>query len=94
MTTADFDQHTKGSHHHQQECSWIGPRIIDKINAAVKDGQRFYALEFFPPSTIEGARNLIPRMDRLAQLQVGWIMETTDHYLCREARFFFQSQFN
>ena len=28
--------------------------------------RQFYSLEFFPPHTVEGARSLVARMDRLA----------------------------
>ncbi|EKX53021.1 hypothetical protein GUITHDRAFT_51215, partial [Guillardia theta CCMP2712] len=42
---------------------------------------KFYSLEFFPPNTLEGARSLIARVDRLAKLQplfvdVTWNMES------------------
>ena len=31
--------------------------------------RKFYSLEFFPPHTVEGARNLVNRMDRLVKLE-------------------------
>jgi methylenetetrahydrofolate reductase (NADPH) len=44
-----------------------GSRVCDKIAAEITAGRKFYSLEFFPPSTVNGARNLVARVDRLAQ---------------------------
>jgi methylenetetrahydrofolate reductase (NADPH) len=44
-----------------------GSRVCDKIAAEIAAGRKFYSLEFFPPSTVNGARNLVARVDRLAQ---------------------------
>ena len=39
--------------------------LIEKIKSKVKNGSRFYSLEFFPPRTRDGAANLVSRMDRM-----------------------------
>jgi len=36
---------------------------------AMASQRKFYSLEFFPPHTVEGARNLVNRMDRLVKLK-------------------------
>ena len=36
---------------------------------ALSCNRKFYSLEFFPPHTVEGARNLVNRMDRLVKLE-------------------------
>ena len=39
--------------------------LIEKINSKIKNGTKFYSLEFFPPRTSDGAANLVSRMDRM-----------------------------
>eukprot|EP00961_Rhodomonas_salina_P180088 2430514-Rhodomonas_salina.2 len=45
-------------------------KVSAKIKEAMEKGRKFYSIEFFPPHTVEGARGLMNRMDRLANLQV------------------------
>lgn len=40
-------------------------KIIEKINANIKDGKTFFSFEFFPPRTEEGVENLFERLDRM-----------------------------
>lgn len=40
-------------------------KIIDKINANLKDGKTFFSFEYFPPRTEEGVENLFERLDRM-----------------------------
>lgn len=39
--------------------------LLEKINSKMKNGSKFYSLEFFPPRTSDGAANLVSRMDRM-----------------------------
>ncbi|KAK9842600.1 hypothetical protein WJX81_008347 [Elliptochloris bilobata] len=41
-------------------------KIIDKMNASIKEGKPFFSFEFFPPRTEEGVENLFDRQDRMA----------------------------
>lgn len=41
-------------------------KIIDKINASVAKGEKFFSFEYFPPRTEEGVENLFERLDRMA----------------------------
>ena len=43
-------------------------KIIEKIDAAVKEGKSFFSFEFFPPKTEEGVDNLFERMDSMVAL--------------------------
>lgn len=42
-------------------------KIIDKINAALKDGEPFYSFEYFPPKTESGVENLFSRLEIMAE---------------------------
>lgn len=39
--------------------------LIEKIKSKIRNGTKFYSLEFFPPRTQDGAANLVSRMDRM-----------------------------
>ena len=50
-------------------------------------GAQFYSLEFFPPHTVDGARNLVARMDRLARMNprplfidITWTLDAGKRY--------------
>ena len=50
-------------------------------------GTQFYSLEFFPPHTVDGARNLVARMDRLARMNprplfidITWTLDAGKRY--------------
>lgn len=43
-------------------------KIIDKINAKVDAGEKFFSFEYFPPKTDEGVHNLHERQIRMAAL--------------------------
>jgi len=43
------------------------PKLIESINEKIQDGEVFFSLEFFPPRTPSGARNLVSRFDRFAK---------------------------
>ena len=56
---------------------------------ALSSNRKFYSLEFFPPHTIEGARNLVNRMDRLVKLEpkplsidVTWTLDAGKRCAC------------
>ena len=51
----------------------MSARACTQIADAIAVGKPFYALEFFPPHTVEGARNLVARMDRMSRLKVPCI---------------------
>eukprot|EP00884_Botryococcus_braunii_P012198 jgi/Botrbrau1/2097/Bobra.0093s0005.1 len=40
-------------------------KVIDKINAKIRENQQFFSFEFFPPRTEEGMENLFDRQDRM-----------------------------
>ncbi|WIA22217.1 hypothetical protein OEZ85_004547 [Tetradesmus obliquus] len=40
-------------------------KIVDKINANIKEGKTFFSFEYFPPRTEEGVENLFERLDRM-----------------------------
>jgi len=42
---------------------------VDLCRHAIARKAQFFMLEFFPPHTVEGARNLVARMDRLARMK-------------------------
>jgi len=42
---------------------------VDLCRDAITRRAQFFMLEFFPPHTVEGARNLVARMDRLARMK-------------------------
>ena len=41
--------------------------LADRINQKIKDDEKFFSLEFFPPRTPNGAVNLIARFDRMSR---------------------------
>jgi len=41
--------------------------LTDRINQKIKDEEKFFSLEFFPPRTPNGAVNLIARFDRMSR---------------------------
>ncbi|XP_066915581.1 methylenetetrahydrofolate reductase (NADPH)-like [Clytia hemisphaerica] len=41
--------------------------LTDRINQKIKDNEKFFSLEFFPPRTPNGAVNLIARFDRMSR---------------------------
>eukprot|EP00290_Baffinella_frigidus_P056647 CAMPEP_0180363464 /NCGR_PEP_ID=MMETSP0989-20121125/14038_1 /TAXON_ID=697907 /ORGANISM="non described non described, Strain CCMP2293" /LENGTH=388 /DNA_ID=CAMNT_0022355899 /DNA_START=11 /DNA_END=1174 /DNA_ORIENTATION=- len=47
----------------------MSARACTQIADAIAAGKPFYALEFFPPHTVDGARNLVARMDRMSRLK-------------------------
>ena len=54
---------------------------------AMARGAQFYSLEFFPPHTVDGARNLVARMDRLARMNprplfidITWTLDAGKRY--------------
>jgi len=54
---------------------------------AIARGAQFYSLEFFPPHTVDGARNLVARMDRLARMNpkplfidITWTLDAGKRY--------------
>ncbi|KAL5253488.1 hypothetical protein ACHWQZ_G013320 [Mnemiopsis leidyi] len=46
-------------------CHNDSKNLIEKIRSKVRNGTKFYSLEFFPPRTKDGAANLVSRMDRM-----------------------------
>ncbi len=54
-------------------------KVGSKIKDAMEKGRKFYSVEFFPPHTVEGARGLMNRMDRLANLQVRLLLAVPCH---------------
>jgi hypothetical protein len=52
----------------------MSARVCTQIADAIAAGKPFYALEFFPPHTVEGARNLVARMDRMSRLKVPCLL--------------------
>lgn len=45
-----------------------GQKIIDKINANIASGTKFFSFEFFPPKTDDGVLNLAERQKRMVKL--------------------------
>ena len=41
--------------------------LAEKINQKIRNEEKFFSLEFFPPRTPNGAVNLISRFDRMAR---------------------------
>lgn len=41
--------------------------LAEKINEKIRNEEKFFSLEFFPPRTPNGAVNLISRFDRMAR---------------------------
>ena len=41
--------------------------LSERINQKIRDNEKFFSLEFFPPRTPNGAVNLISRFDRMAR---------------------------
>lgn len=56
-------------HSDSDECSLhSSPEYIPlsrKIKDRMEKGTQFFSLEFFPPKTLDGANNLIPRIKRM-----------------------------
>jgi methylenetetrahydrofolate reductase (NADPH) len=40
-------------------------KIIDKINAKIETGEKFFSFEYFPPKTDEGVKNLHERQAKM-----------------------------
>mmetsp|Transcript_2169 Transcript_2169/g.5508 ORF Transcript_2169/g.5508 Transcript_2169/m.5508 type:complete len:592 (-) Transcript_2169:476-2251(-) len=40
-------------------------KIIDKINAKIASGEKFFSFEYFPPRTDDGVENLMERLERM-----------------------------
>lgn len=59
-------------------CPTDNKSLIEKIKLKVKNGTKFYSLEFFPPRTRDGAANLVNRMDRMNK-GVPLFMDVTWH---------------
>lgn len=51
--------------HHHPDHSSAYSSLIDRIHTHVKDQEKFFSLEFFPPRTKGGAVNLLHRLDRM-----------------------------
>ncbi|KAI8081400.1 methylenetetrahydrofolate reductase-domain-containing protein [Halteromyces radiatus] len=43
-------------------------KVIDKIQAAEKEGRIFWSFEYFPPKTTQGVQNLYDRMERMQRM--------------------------
>jgi methylenetetrahydrofolate reductase (NADPH) len=43
-------------------------KIIDKINAKIEAGEKFFSFEYFPPKTEDGVKNLHERQERMVAL--------------------------
>ena len=61
--------------------------LADRINQKIKDDEKFFSLEFFPPRTPNGAVNLIARFDRMSRggplfCDVTWHPAGTIFLLC------------
>jgi methylenetetrahydrofolate reductase (NADPH) len=48
-------------------------KIIDKINEKLKNNEKFYSFEYFPPKTEGGIENLLERIERMALLNPLWV---------------------
>lgn len=40
-------------------------KIVDKMNACIAEGKKFFSFEYFPPKTPDGVDNLFARMERM-----------------------------
>jgi methylenetetrahydrofolate reductase (NADPH) len=48
-------------------------KIIEKINEKLKNNEKWYSFEYFPPKTDGGMENLLERVERMANLNPLWV---------------------